>query len=65
MSSSCVPIAIYLDKMFNILQTHPYTFSHILKPKFHKCFGFGMCVPKKSKVSACVKTTLLLIGEIG
>ncbi len=32
-ASSCVPIVIYLDKMPNALQTFPYVFLHISKPK--------------------------------
>ncbi len=34
MSSSCVPIVMYLNKMFNVLQTHPHMFVHVPKLKF-------------------------------
>jgi hypothetical protein len=35
-SCSCVPIAIGLGKMFNVLQTYPCSFLRVSKPKFFK-----------------------------
>lgn len=50
---NCVPIAIYLNKMYNVLQTCPYIFLHIPKFKFfgHTSKNRSMCLGKNSMSS--------------
>jgi hypothetical protein len=60
MSSNCVPIAIYLNKMYNVLQTCPYIFLHIPKFKFlkqaHPTNSNFLGTHPKIEVGAWVKT---------
>jgi hypothetical protein len=68
MSSSCVPIVMYLNKMSNVLQTHPHMFVHVPKLKFsirnipQNWIFFGTC--PKTKICANVKTTLLICIQL-
>lgn len=62
MSNTCVPIAIYLDKMLNNLQTHPSTFVHIPKSKKFKgsCpMGLGFLGAQVQKPKQVLLKTIL------
>lgn len=62
MSNTCVPIAIYLDKMLNNLQTRPSTFVHIPESIFFKgsCpMGLGFLGAQVQKPKQVLLKTIL------